>query len=255
MLLEGIDSKLQSLLEVVRKTNAYYHHCLRIYPDAFDYVTVDRGIAEDVVDEFSIGYAPDTKAMLKFYDKNGVDVDLAVEVGIFGVYDGRLYHKFEGRITFPIFDLLGNPIAFSARILGNDTNLAKYLNSSSSVLFKKSLAVFGLYQALPSIVENDRVIVVEGNLDVITLHQWGIKDVVAPCGTALTDTQSMILRKFTKNIVRCFDNDKAGKKANEKAQKLLSSLGCSDLQIDLEGAKDPDEYIKAFGVDRFLLTL
>jgi DNA primase len=161
------------------------------------------------------------------------------------------YDKFRNRVMFPVFDLRGNVVAFSGRLLGDKG--PKYLNSAETEIYTKGQHVFGL-----NLAKNEKeglLILCEGNLDVVSLSQAGFTGAVAPLGTAFTKDQARILAKYAKKVVVAFDNDSAGLKATDKALKFLEEQGIPVRVLQMSGAKDPDEFIKKFGKERFASLL
>jgi DNA primase len=160
------------------------------------------------------------------------------------------------RITFPLFDLEGRIMGFSARVWPpTDTTRPKYYNSAASPTFWKSLTLYGLYQALDSIKKDNFALVVEGNLDVIQLHANDLTHAVAPCGTALTKEQLLMLVRLTDRIIFCFDADTAGINATAKVKKLCEESNVTFMSFSLDGAKDPDEFIRLYGAQPIIDTI
>jgi len=153
------------------------------------------------------------------------------------------YDLFRGRVMFPVFDMQNRVVGFSARILGTE-KVAKYINTPQTPIYNKSFAIYGLAQAKEAIRNSDRVIVVEGNMDVLALHNAGFENVVACSGTALTELQVRQLSRLSKNITLCFDADEAGINATLRAIELASNSDAKIEVVALKGAKDPDELLK-----------
>ena len=219
-----------------------------------------RGISEELAKRFRLGYAPapaeggwDT--LCRVLADAGADRALAEKLGLVAKSErsGRHYDKFRGRLMFPVIQPGGEPIAFSGRIVpphdedGQDHPPPKYMNSSESLLFKKSKQLFGMATARPAIRGSKQVILVEGNVDVVKLHQWGHEETVAPLGTALTDEQARLLARFADRVIMCFDGDTAGKKAAWAALPLLLEVDLDVRMVLLPDGEDPD----SIGEDRF----
>ena len=188
---------------------------------------------------------PDSwEALTGFMQKQGFSQEELIKAGLAGQREGRstVYDQFRGRVMFPICDGQGEPVGFTGRVL--DDSLPKYLNTPQTALYDKSRAIFGLHLAKDAIRAADEVVLVEGNVDVITSHQAGVKQVVAASGTALTLDQLKTLSHLTKNIKLAFDVDRAGLAATERAIPLAQKLGLGLSVIAIEGAKDPDELIQ-----------
>ena len=182
---------------------------------------------------------------------NSLDISSFISTGNFHTVAGLTFDKLEGRLIFPVVDLLGGVIGFSGRTITPLLQQAKYFNSPTSLVYKKSLSLYGLYQAYQRIQEYDFAVLVEGNIDVCMCHQTGIENAIAPCGTALRQEHLLLLEHFTPNIVCVFDNDAAGKVATTKARTLCRDNDCNFYSVTLSEAKDPDEFIRKFGGEEF----
>lgn len=217
-----------------------------------DYLT-NRGIDKTAITRFGLGYAPDSFDALRNHLKaQGYSENEALSAGLLAKSEkGHKYDKFRNRVMFPVFDLRGNVVAFSGRILGDGQ--PKYLNSPETPIYTKGNCVFGLHLAKNQ--PEGLLILCEGNLDVVSLHQAGFSGAVAPLGTAFTKEQARILARYAKNIVVAFDNDSAGLKATEKAINFLEENGIPVRVLQMSGAKDPDEFIKTYGRERFEMLL
>ncbi len=224
----------------------YFQASLAANKTAIEYVAKKRGLTRETVREFGIGYAPDSwDALTGFLLKSGFTSKELLQAGLAGQKQGRntIYDLFRGRIMFPIGDREGRPIAFTGRVL--DDGEPKYLNTPQTPLFDKSQAIFGWHMAREAIRTRDEVVLVEGQMDVVTSHQAGVKPVVATSGTALTLEHLRNLSKLTKNVKLAFDSDRAGLAATERAIELGQTLGLSLRMVELpEGFKDADELIK-----------
>lgn len=237
------------ITEALTNVALFYQHSLYKTPEALKYC-YDRGISDRDIKTFGIGYSPGIQLLEAFALMNSIPQE-ALEQSLNFRFSKDPYDKFTDRIVFPIYDLLGSVVGFSGRIWREGDFTAKYINSPSSYIFKKSFFLYGLYQALSAIQQYGYVVIVEGNVDVVSASRAGISNVVAPCGTALRLSQILILKNFTNTIVGCFDSDSAGIGAVSKLRELCNSAGCILYSVTLSGAKDPDEYIQKFGADRF----
>ncbi len=209
-------------------------------PESIEYLKM-RNFTPDTLHAFGIGFAPSPWGWLKDKAKQaGYNEQVLLDASLLTKSEKGVFDFFRNRITFPICDLSGNVIAFSARTLGDEQ--PKYLNSRESDLYHKGSALFGLHLAKPYIIKSDECVIVEGNFDAMRLHELGIKNVVAPCGTALTPGQIAIIRRFTSNVVLMYDADPAGEKATQKNAELLLCEGMNVRIALLPESEDPDSY-------------
>lgn len=221
----------------------YYQHSLLRNQHALEYVFKKRGLSKQIVQDFRIGYAPTAgDALVQFLTKKGFSRRELADAGLTNRFGGDM---FRGRMTVPLMDPTGQVIGFTARIIIDDPNAPKYLNTPQTLLYDKGRHVFGLSQAKESIRKSDYAVVVEGNLDVVSSHQAGIKQVVATAGTAMTENHLRALKRLSGNVRLAFDGDKAGIAATERAIPIASEVGLELTIITLPGgAKDPDELIQ-----------
>lgn len=213
-----------------------------------------RKLAPKTMRIFGLGYAPDDYSALKKHMNGlGYKDDELIEAGLAASRDGRVYDRFRDRVMFPIIDLRGNIIGFGGRILTdkeiNGYKPPKYLNSAETPVFSKGKNLFSLNNAKKD--GSGKLILVEGYMDVISVYQSGIINVVATLGTSLTEDQARIMMKYCNEILICYDSDEAGQKAAQRAIGIINSIGGKSGVIRLKGAKDPDEYIKANGTESF----
>jgi DNA primase len=205
----------------------------------------NRGLTEGTIKQWQIGFAPDDfHALERALLAKKVNLNDAIKAGVIAKNDRGLYDRFRGRVTFPIFDYFGNTVGFSARILIDDGRSAKYVNSPETSVYNKSKILFGLNFAKEAIRKADEAVIVEGQMDCISAHQGGFKNVVASSGTALTEAGLMQLARLTKNLKFCFDADLAGQTASRRAGEIALKQGFRLKVIVLEKVKDPDELIK-----------
>ena len=208
-----------------------------------------RGLSDSTIRRFGLGYAPTGfHACREHLRSLGYTDDELLASGIIKrSQKGNLYDAFFGRVMTPIFDLRGNIIAFGGRVL--DDSKPKYVNSPETMVYKKSKAMFALNIAKKS--ASRRYILCEGYMDVISLHQAGFDTAVAACGTALTSEQVKLLSEYADEVVLCYDSDEAGQKATARSLELFSQSPIRVSVLNIPGAKDPDEYIKKYGRERF----
>ena len=212
-----------------------------------------RGLDDKTITRFGLGYAPnDFRATyLHLKDKGYTDAELLESGLVKRSEKGNLYNIFRGRVMTPIFDLRGNIIAFGGRVL--DDSKPKYINSPETLVYKKSKTVFALQVAKKS--PNRRYVLCEGYMDVISMHQAGIDTAVCACGTALTADQVRLLSEYADEVVLCYDSDEAGQKATARSLELFRNSPVKVGVLQIPGAKDPDEYIKKYGAERFRALL
>ncbi len=233
----------KELLEVNRLAMAYYQHSLLKNQRALEYVFKKRGFTKETVGDFRIGYAPDQgSALVQFLTKKGFSKKDLSDAGLTNRFGSDL---FRGRMIVPLMDETGQAIGFTGRIIVDDPEAPKYLNTPATLLYDKSRHIFGLSQAKETLRKSEYSVLVEGNLDVVSSHQAGVKMVVAAAGTALTEHQLRALKRLSSEIRLAFDGDKAGIAATERAIPIASSLGVTLTVVTLpDSAKDPDELIQ-----------
>jgi DNA primase len=212
-----------------------------------------RSIKPQTQKIFGVGFAPyGWDNFLSLAKENKLDLAKAKTLGLIDTNDkSEYYDKFRGRVIFPIFSPNGRVIAFGGRIMGNQENTAKYLNSPESQIYSKRKSLYGLYHSKDEIRKIDRAILVEGYMDLISLFQAGVKNVVASSGTSLTDEQVQLLSRFTKNIIILFDADPAGQKASLRSIEILLKQNFEVKVISLPKGEDPDSYIIKYGKEKF----
>ena len=218
--------------------------------EALDYLSNKRRLSGAVIKHFGLGYSPNDFGMLTAHMKKLGFTDEELTVGFLcgkSQKTGRTYDYFRNRVMFPIIDVSGNVIAFGGRVM--DDSKPKYLNSSDTPGFKKSKNLFALNYAKKNCAE--QLILCEGYMDVIALHAAGFENAVATLGTAITQEQARLISKYTKNVLISYDMDEAGRRAADRAMKLLAEVEVDVKVLRMNGAKDPDEYIKTYGPDKF----
>lgn len=254
---DGYDDSMQKLkttiYEINRETAKFYHTYL-MSPEgkwALDYLT-GRGLSIATIKHFGLGAAPDGwDNLIKHLKGLGYSIPDMLQANVIGKSQrGTYYDRFRKRVMFPIINIRGKVIGFSGRAMpGEDKMGGKYVNTSDTPVYKKSENLFGMNFAKNNC--DERVILVEGNMDVISLHQAGFENAVAALGTAFTDEQAKLLSRYTKEIVLIMDSDEAGQKAARRAGNVLQSTGINIRVVLLPDGKDPDEFIKKNGAQRF----
>ena len=215
-----------------------------------------RGMSKGILTTFGVGYAPDSwDSLVKAMKAKGYTEEELKESGLVTVSqkNGNIFDRFRDRLMFPIIDVRGNVIGFGGRIIKNDPNAAKYLNSPETLIFNKRKNLFGLNLAKKT--KQGYLILVEGNIDVVALHQYGFDNAIASLGTSLTEEQATLLTRYTDQVVLIYDGDKAGQNATQRAIPILEKAGLQVKVLQIKDAKDPDEFLKKFGADRFKLLL
>ena len=211
-----------------------------------------RGLSKNILTQFGVGYAPDSwNSLVDAMRKKGYTDQELRDADLVGEKNGRIYDRFRNRVMFPIIDVRGNVIGFGGRVLDNST--PKYLNTSETIIFNKRKNLFGLNLAKKS--KQGFMILVEGNIDVITLHQYGFDCAVASLGTSLTEEHAALLSRYTEQVVLTYDGDEAGQRAAKRAIPMLEKAGIRVKVLKMRDAKDPDEFLHKFGPDAFRLLL
>ncbi len=212
-----------------------------------------RNIKIQTMRAFGLGYALNGwENLVSYLKQKNIDLEKAVQLGLIGRNnDGRVFDKLAGRIIFPIFSPNGRVVAFAGRKLREDDSGGKYINSPESIIYVKGRILYGLSHAKDDIRKLDKAIIVEGYMDLISLYQAGIKNVVAVSGTALTDDQAQLLSRYTKNVILLFDADTAGIKASMRSIEILLRRDFEVKISTLPKGEDPDSYVNKFGKEAF----
>ncbi len=251
--------RAQERLWALHKEAARFFHTQLYAPigkQALNYA-MNRGMPKGTLTKFGIGYAPDSWDMLvKAMESKGYTKQELIDSGLVTVSkkSDAVFDRFRDRLMFPIIDIRGNVIGFGGRIMNNkDPNAAKYLNSPETLIFNKRKNLFGLNYAKKS--KLGYLILVEGYMDAIALHQYGFDCAVASLGTSLTEEHAVLISRYVDQVVLIYDGDEAGQRATRRAIPILEKAGIRVKVLQMRDAKDPDEYLKKFGADKFRLLL
>lgn len=227
--------------KLLEKLNDWYKSLLDANPTALAYLK-DRGIFESSIEKFGIGYAPASQQTITYLKSHLFDIKEGIELGVIGQGENNLYARFIERITFPIYAANGSPVGFGGRTITG--HQAKYVNSPQTKIFNKSRLLYAYNLAKDSIYKNKEMIVTEGYLDVVMLHQAGFTNAVATLGTALTNEHLPLLRKGEPRVIMAYDGDSAGLAAAIKASKLLSAAGMDGGVVIFGEGLDPADMVK-----------
>lgn len=241
-----VSTKLKSrAFEALELATKFYQRQLLANTAGLEYLLKERKFSKQTLIDWRLGYSPNTgHSLTTFLTKNGFTTDEMKRAGLTVQRSGREADMFRGRIMIPLSDSRGQIVGFTARLLDDEPDAPKYINTPQTIIYDKSRNVFGLNLAKEAIRKTKFVVVVEGNMDVIASHQVGISNVVASAGTAMTEPHLKELKRFTGDIRLSFDSDKAGIAATERVIPLAQKVGVSLRIIDIKDAKDPDELIQ-----------
>ncbi|NLL93663.1 MAG: DNA primase [Clostridiales bacterium] len=237
------------ILEINKETATYYYHMLKSEKGtkAYEYLK-SRQLTDETITKFGLGYATNYKDDLYLYlKKKGYDDDTLKESGLFNFSERGVYDKFADRVMFPIMDVNNRVIGFGGRVMGDGQ--PKYLNSPETMLFDKSRNLYGLNIARRS--RKSHLLICEGYMDVISLHQAGFTNAIASLGTAYTQKQATLIKRYTDDVYLTYDSDGAGIKAALRAIPISKSVGLSTKIVNMNPYKDPDAFIKALGADEY----
>lgn len=255
---DGVDDSLgkkrRKILEINREAAKFYHNYM-MSPEGkvgLDYF-MSRGFSRKTITKFGLGYAPDEwDSLLKYLKELGFSIGDMMDSGVIKrSQKGSFYDVFRNKVMTPVIDIRGNVIAFGGRVL--DNSKPKYINTAETLVYKKTNEVFGMNFAKDS--GSSSLILCEGYMDVIAMHQAGFVNCIAGCGTALTNEQVRLISRYANEVVLCYDNDPAGRQALNKAIRLFSQTDIKIRIPQLSGGKDPDEIIKNLGPERFKAML
>ena len=252
----------ERLWQLCRDAARYFHQCLKSSEgkEALNYL-LGRGLSADTVVRFGLGFAPNSwDSLIKAMEEKGYTQKELQDAGLVSTRqrertqsDGSketfvsCYDRFRNRVMFPIIDVRGNVIGFGGRVM--DDSEPKYLNSPETLIFNKRKNLFALNVAKKT--KMGMLVLTEGYMDTITMHQYGFDGAVASLGTSLTQEQAGMLSKYTKQMVLCYDGDQAGQNAAKRAISILEKTGIAVKVLRMQGAKDPDEFLRKFGAERF----
>lgn len=244
--------KKELLYKVNVEAGRFFYSNLRANKIAKEYF-LNRGIREETIKKFGLGYAKDSWNNLLFHlRKLGYKDEILLEAGLVLTSEktGNNYDRFRNRVMFPVFDYRGKVIGFGGRVL--DDSKPKYLNSPETLVFQKGTNLYGLNFAIKSNMQERYFIMVEGYMDLITLHQYGITNVVASLGTALTENQARLLKRYADKVIISYDADVAGQTATMRGLEILKNAGFDVRVLSIPQGKDPDEYVRSNGKEAFI---
>ena len=243
------------MYKINAETTIFYHEWLYkpLAKIAQDYVK-QRKLDNNTLKTFKIGYSGEYNELYKHLKAQGFKDEEILATGLVNKNDrGEFIDRFRKRLMFPIMDVSSRVIAFGGRKLENNEKLAKYINSNENLIYSKKKHLFALNLAKQS--DSKKIILVEGYMDAISLYQRGFNNVVASLGTALTEEQGRLLRKYSEQVILSYDSDGAGQEAIMRGLAILENQGCDARVLQMEGAKDPDEYVIKYGSGRFNLLV
>ena len=240
-----------ALYELNREAAAFFYRAFTSGPNpGYEYMK-KRGLEPATLRKFGIGYADgEWDSLYQYFIGKGADPKVLLELGLISYSNGKYYDKYRDRVIFPIINTRGKVIGFGGRTLGDGT--PKYLNSPESPVFLKKNNLYGLNLTRQDINKENYVILVEGYMDVISLYQHGVRNVSASLGTALTENQAAMLKRYTDNVILSYDSDAAGQAATLRGMDILHKTGCKVKVLHVTDGKDPDEFIKKNGREEFL---
>ena len=247
-----ISQKKDILYKLNVETARYYFANLQRNKKAKEYF-LKRGIKEETIKRFGLGYSQDSwQGLINYLKSKGYKDNLMIEAGLVSKSEkkGNIYDKFRNRVMFPVFDVKGNVIGFGGRVL--DDSKPKYLNSPETMIFHKGINLYGLNFAIKNKLQEDYIIIVEGYMDLIALHQSGITNVVASLGTALTVNQARLLKRYVNKVIISYDADLAGQTATMRGLEILRNAGFDVKVLIVPQGKDPDEFVRKNGKEAFL---
>ena len=248
-------SEKTKIFELLEMTAKFYNRCLletKAASFARDYVK-KRGMTDDTIKKFMIGYAPKGK-LLESAKKKGYAYDILSKAGLFTKTDyGTAFEYMSERLVFPILDIQGRVVAFGGRTLADSK--AKYLNTPETMVYSKSSNLYGLYQTLPDLRKSKSIIVVEGYMDVVLSQQYGVSGAVAPLGTAFTQQQAKLINRYAEDVTLLFDPDDAGRTATQRALEICAECNVPAKTSSLPEGVDPDEYLLENGKESFYTLL
>ena len=249
---DKISRKKELLYKVNVEAARYYFANLQRTKVSKEYF-LKRGIKEETIKRFGLGYSLDSwQGVINYLRAKGYRDNLLLEAGLVSKNEktGNTYDRFRNRVMFPVFDVRGKVIGFGGRVL--DDSKPKYLNSPETMIFQKGINLYGLNFAIKNKLQEDYIIIVEGYMDLIALHQHGITNTVASLGTALTVNQARLLKRYVNKIIISYDADLAGQNATLRGLEILRSAGFDVKVLTVPQGKDPDEFVRNNGKEAFL---
>ena len=248
----AVSKKKQLMYRINVDSARYFFANLQKNKYSKDYF-LNRGIKEETIKRFGLGYSLDNwHALMNYLKKRGYKEEILLEAGLIlrSEKKGNLYDRFRNRVMFPVFDVKGNVIGFGGRVL--DDSKPKYLNSPETIIFQKGINLYGLNFAIKNNLKEDFIIIVEGYMDLIALHQAGITNVVASLGTALTVNQARLLKRYVSKVIISYDADVAGQTATLRGLEILKNAGFEIKVLTVPQGKDPEEFVRNNGKEAFL---
>mgnify|MGYP001456069785 FL=1 len=245
-------NKRESLFIINSFAQEYFQNVVLKEVDVKNYLK-ERGLSDSTIVNFNIGFSPDKKnSFYKYASENGFSTDYLIETGLVISNENNHIDRFRGRIMFPIKSISGRVIGFGGRIIDSNKKIAKYINSPESKIYNKSKILYGIYESKQFIVKNDVCFLVEGYMDVVQLHEHGIKNVLATSGTSLTKDQIILIKRLTSNIIILFDGDQAGLSASMRSIDMILEEGLNVKICQFPDGEDPDSFVKKYKHDKMI---
>ena len=245
------DKNKEKYYEINRQAARYFYRSFYAPQNPGYTYMKNRGIEDPTLKKFGIGYADDRwDSLYNFFKEQDVDEKILLELGLISEKNGKFYDKFRNRVIFPIINTAGRVIGFGGRAIGDAQ--PKYLNSPENKIFQKKNNLYALNICKQDIGKQNSAILVEGYMDVISLYQAGVTNAIASLGTALTENQAKLIKRYTKNVILSYDADQAGRKAAMRGIDVLGNQDCKVRVLHVTDGKDPDEFIKQHGREAFI---
>ena len=240
----------ESLFIINSFAQEYFQNVILKEVDVKNYLK-ERGLSDSTIVNFNIGFSPNKKnSFYKNASEKGFSIDYLIETGLIISNENNYIDRFRGRIMFPIKSISGRIIGFGGRIIDSNKKIAKYINSPESKIYNKSKTLYGIYESKQFIVKNDLCFLVEGYMDVVQLHEHGIKNVLATSGTSLTNDQIILIKRLTSNIIVLFDGDQAGLSASLRSIDMILKEGLNVKICQFPDGEDPDSFVKKYKHDK-----
>ena len=245
-------NKRESLFIINSFAQEYFQNVVLKEVDVKNYLK-ERGLSDSTIVNFNIGFSPNKKnSFYKNASEKGFSIDYLIETGLVISNENNHIDRFRGRIMFPIKSISGRVIGFGGRIIDSNKKIAKYINSPESKIYNKSKTLYGIYESKQFIVKNDVCFLVEGYMDVVQLHEHGIKNVLATSGTSLTKDQIILIKRLTSNIIILFDGDQAGLSASMRSIDMILEEGLNVKICQFPDGEDPDSFVKKYKHDKMI---